>query len=323
MKTRFYGDSITLGITGSGVVNTTFAQLFADRTQANMINRAISGTSWSPLTGRTRLLTTLQQHLIKYEEGEIIETDANADHLFINCGINDYTEQVNLDVFRASVRETFDYIISHVAQPVVYIMSPFNIDYSLYANLILSLNSYRAVLQQEAERYGFYYINGADFPLPIMADNYIYSDGLHLKQLGHTLIGQKLVYLLTKNYLADSEQYMTHTEQGGLMNTQRTTLGGKPIWRYTFCTANKNNTNILTIMQNQGYSYTHCYLLKADGYAGDSGGINRVPLNWMGLSGTAVSYHFTAYLATNGNIEYNLPGSSYTNFAITFEFWAE
>lgn len=331
---RVYGDSITIGATNtSDVVNPTFSQLFASRVGVNsFINRAVSGTSWTAITGRTRLLTTLQTYLRKPNEGET--TDYNIGNLFLNCGINDYAEQIDLNTFRLAVQETLDYVLAHILFTRVFIISPFNIDNTgTYGNKTFTVDMYREVLQQEAERYGFYYINGANFPLPIMADSYIYSDGLHLKQLGHTLIGQKLIEMLTKNYLADADKYLTHVNTDrGLANTGKTTIDGKPIYKFSYSTKSVayyskpaikiNPNNLIAILAHNGITCTKTYLLNAYGYSSDSN--YRIPLNWLSTSGGTVNYSFTAHLSTNGTIVIHFPNASYqSEYEITFEFWAE
>ena len=156
---RVYGDSIKIGATNtSDVVNPTFSQLFASRVGVNsFVNRAISGTSWTAITGRTRLLTTLQTYLRKPNKGETTDLDYNIGNLFLNCGINDYAEQIDLNTFRLAVQETLDYVLAHILFTRVFIISPFNIDNTgTYGNKTFTVDMYREVMQQEAERYGFY-----------------------------------------------------------------------------------------------------------------------------------------------------------------------
>ena len=166
-----------------------------------------------------------------------------------------------------------------------------------------------------------------------MADSYIYSDGLHLKQLGHTLIGQKLIEMLTKNYLADADKYLTHVNTDrGLANTGKTTIDGKPIYKFSYSVKSVayyskpkisiNPTNLIAVLAHNGITCSKTYLVNAYGYSSDSN--YRIPLNWISTSSGTVNYSFTAHLSTNGTIVIHFPNTSYqSEYEITFEFWVE
>ena len=315
----FYGDSISAGYTNStpAKVDNPYPNIFltaVNAVDAENSNKSISGSSYTNINGRTKLLDTIRGN------DPDNPADITSTHIFIAGGINDFAEQIDPNVFRDAVRETFDYIHEHNSRASVFIISPLNIN---TANSTwqkpYKVDVYRNILEQESYRYGFYYINGAEFPLPIQS-SYLYTDNLHISQTAHNIVGLQLLYKLTKDIVFNNDILFLHNnDEFSFRFTGKTTTDGKLIYKYTVNPQNKSITNIINILQFTGIQVSNIYMLRAYGYAGDAS--YRVPLGW--ISNANVDYYFSAHLGVNGDINYHLPTANYTNFEITFEFWME
>lgn len=290
----FYGDSIAYGhISGSPatVANPSFPTLFVNclgMTQSGRTwNRAVSGSSYTQISGRTRILETITESLVS----------DNSDNLFIFAGVNDWASDIIPEDFRAAVKETFEYI--HVNNNGrVYIISPIPVDKDVWTTTYrYDLDTYRRILEEESILYGFEYINGVDLGIS-QEDAGYYSDGLHLSQKGYNRLGMNLVNYLSNAIIAQDMNKM----HPGIGWTNEIDSNGKPIYKYTYNGSNADNVGM-----------TNVKLVRISGWFSD--GINYVPVGWA--SGSSVAM---AYLDHTGNINITLPSETYTTYEICFEF---
>lgn len=294
-KAAFFGDSIMYGVISGQEerADPTIASLWIAGIAGGQqygTNRAVSGASYTDLSGRSRIITQLINYMV---------SDAPS-LLFVQGGINDWASDVPLDVFEDAVKETFDYIHRYNSSAsYVFVISPFTVtDLWTGSGIKSELDSYRKILEKQAALYGFEYINGTDL-LPMPKNRY-YSDGLHLSQEGYTRVGMNLVNYITGIFIYDGELKIHNP---GVCWTNKQDSDGRAVYRYTYNGSNSSNC---------GFSNTR--LVDARGWASDSS--NTIPLNWG--DGNA-DHLFTVYMQSNGNIVVHKP-TNYSTFEVTVEF---
>lgn len=232
-------------------------------TKNNSNNKAISGSTWSNVSGRTKMLSTLQENLSN------IRTDNGL--ILLMAGINDYWLGVNISNFRNAVKETLDWVLQNSSCKVV-VVSP--IDYqpgvttptATNRNNTSTIDMFRSVLSEETVRRGCYYINGKDigfnstqgaaFPI-----SNLFSDGLHPNNAGYCFYGLRLTEFLTGvKFRSDIIEGYSWTGQMVL---------GHPVYRYVTTDTDASSINL---------AFSNIRVVNMFGTVQD--GTNVIPLNF-------------------------------------------
>ena len=287
-----FGDSIAYGYIADAENHETklkitqiVAQILqcSELTKNNSNNKAVSGSTWSNVSGRTMILSTLQENLSN------IRTDNGV--ILLMAGINDYWLGVNISNFRNAVKETLDWILQNSSCKVV-VVSPIDYQPGVITSNIGStstLDMFRAVLSEETIRRGCYYINGKDigfnstqaaaFPM-----SNLFSDGLHPNSAGYYFYGLRLTEFLTGVKLGnDVKEGYSWTGQMVL---------GHPIYRYVTTDTNASSLNL---------AFSNIRVVNMFGTAQD--GTNVVPLNFNRTDGTLSYMVFVNQSAGTVNFE--------------------
>lgn len=290
-KATFYGDSVMYGVISgeSERANPTIASIFIDGLgMPGSQNRAVSGASYTNVSGRSRILTQIENYLVN---------DAS-DFVFIQGGINDWASKVQLETFENAVKETYDYVTRYNYGASVFVISPTPVTPDWAIGTKEYLNEYRKIIERQAILHDFEYINGVDIGTSCEG-SYFYSDGLHLSQAGYTRVGINLVDHVTKQFDIDGNKRMY---TGGIGWTNKQDSEGRPIYKYTYNGSNSANVGFNNVELRNAYGWC-------------SDGQNSLPLGWTDNN----NYVFSAYLQSNGNISVTKP-SNYSSFEVVFEF---
>lgn len=180
-KVALLGDSIAKGYidaSGSAIADDPYIAQLSKLLGFTYNNLAVGGAGY--VSGDSTVRTQLDG-----------VTDESV--IIIQCGVNDYTRQISLDLL-------FDEIInlSHLipmSVESVLVITPFNIDYPLRYN---TLDKYREVIEGASLTNGWSVISGDSVPLPYLTSKYplLVPDGVHPSQLGHDTIAKSLYTIL-------------------------------------------------------------------------------------------------------------------------------
>ena len=198
MKLVVLGDSIAAG-TYTGKNDTcpaskarTFGSIIAEKLGYELVNKAVNGISYK-CGGSVN------------PDYSVINQEKNApdcDMLIISAGTNDFginipvgTESDFGDVsFSGAVELVFKTIYKTRPQTKVVIVTPYGRAQELN-DVGASLDEYRKILADKANKYGFTVVNGKEIPLK----SQMLFDGLHPDDEGHKLIAEYILKQLKEN----------------------------------------------------------------------------------------------------------------------------
>lgn len=174
----FFGDSIVVGYTQSGnITSNNWAKLLCDDLNMTMVNKAVGGASFYPVSGYSDVLTQLQNTNL-----------SGADFVFIGAGINDWQLKVNPENTRDAVEDVCEYLTASFNGEVIFVL-PIN-EGGKAVDAIATLDEYRTAIGEVVTRFEYGLINGKYFNFPTRNDApsliaAMYGDKLHPSELGY------------------------------------------------------------------------------------------------------------------------------------------
>lgn len=198
MKLVVLGDSIAAGTyTGKNDAcptskAKTFGSIIAEKLAYELVNKAVNGISYKR-DGSVN------------PDFSVINQEKNApecDMLIISAGTNDFGINIPLgtsddsgDVsFSGAAELVFKSIAENRPQTKVIIVTPYEREQKVN-DIGASLDEYRKILADKANKYGFKVINGNEVPLK----KQMLFDGLHPDDDGHEIIAEYIINKLKEN----------------------------------------------------------------------------------------------------------------------------
>lgn len=195
-KILAFGDSITAGVISPtyGVTQNSYIKLFANKVNATLVNKAVSGATIVNEATRSESIYTT-----------ITSTSEAADIIIISGGTNDYNLNKNLGTFDTEDTTTFygamrmicQYISDTWSNATVIFITPINVSKDISGYKKDRLNLYRNAIYEIATVFGYNVVNGIDL-VPVNNqgnwNNYMIADadGVHPTEAGHKLYFRNL-----------------------------------------------------------------------------------------------------------------------------------
>lgn len=185
-----YGDSITAG----AYATTPYIKALATKYSMTLTNRATSGT-------------TIAQSTNGLISDKIISNTDDKDIIVIAGGTNDWTLGVPLGSYGDTTNETFygalyvicEHLKTNSPNAKIIFLTPIN-RFLNGVRPVASLNAYRQAITEMALKYGFAVVDGRQLGMPDTEDTWakeMLPDGLHPGDLGHTVICNSLIGILS------------------------------------------------------------------------------------------------------------------------------